>query len=124
MDDREWKVKRAEFLDLLENVLSDANDAYEVLENYEAPISYQLSLGYLNMSFVAFLEARKLYELHEDIQHYEIEPFFKSYGDFKFQLKKVITENDDNTSWLHGSYERFRSVCVGIRKFIENSNSN
>jgi hypothetical protein len=108
------------FKDMLDYAYSDALNSYDVLMNYDGDLKYQMSLSYFNMSFQSYLEAKRVRHLHE-LYHYEIEPFFTAYDDFKFQLKQVITEKDNNTSWLYGTYNRLIDSKKNLDEFINNS---
>ncbi|MFS0724154.1 hypothetical protein [Paenibacillus sp. 1P07SE] len=121
MSDREWQRDKSLFWGLIDSACRDGADAYEVLHKHPSPHNYRLSLGYLTMSHASYTEAWKFYILHEDIQHYEIDPVFKAYEDFKQQLKRVITGNDRPTVALVEAYEALLVACQNASDFIESS---
>lgn len=105
--------------DLLLRTFSDATDAYDVLFNYDDDIKYVLSLNLLSMSYQTFLEMQRVYH-QNGLEHYEIDPFFSDYQNFKFQLKQVITQRDTNTSWLTAQYNTLVESKKSIIEFIDN----
>lgn len=91
-----------------------------VLSNYEGDLKYSLSLNYLSMSNQCYLEMKRVYRFNR-LNHYEIEPFFRDYEEFKLQLKQVITEEkDDNTSFLSSSYDTFTKSKKSDNEFLSN----
>lgn len=113
--------KLGQFQELMKYSYMDAEESYEVLGNHEDDLKYQLSLGYLNLSFVSYLQLKDMYARNIDLQHYEIEPFFSSYDNYIFELKKVITKKDNNTSWLYSAYSNLKENWIHINKFISES---
>jgi hypothetical protein len=105
--------------DLLHSIFSDASDAYVVLSNHDGDTKYILSLNYLSMSYQSYLEMRRVYH-NNQLEHYEIDPFFRAYDDFKFQLKQIITEKDNNTSWLLSQYTTLSECKNSVAIFLEN----
>jgi hypothetical protein len=105
--------------DLLHSTFSDASDAYEVLSSHEGDTKYILSLNYLSMSHQSYLEMRKVYHTNQ-LEHYEIDPFFRAYDDFKFQLKQIITDKDTNSSWLMSQYNALTECKNSVDEFLGN----
>ncbi|GIP08206.1 hypothetical protein J1TS5_03760 [Paenibacillus macerans] len=96
---------------------SDANEAYEALEKYDDDSKYSIVLGYLAMSQQSYLEAMRIY-FEKELDHYEIENFFTAYEEYIFQLKKVITDKDQNTSWLFTSHEKLMDCWKSVDNFL------
>ncbi|WP_020619373.1 hypothetical protein [Paenibacillus daejeonensis] len=105
----------------MDQACQDAADAYETLHRHPSPHNYRLSLGYLSMSSASYMEAWQFYVLHEDIQHYEIDPVFRAYEAFKRQMKQVITNNDRAGEPLAAAYETLQSTYREASEFIESS---
>lgn len=54
-------------------------------------------------------EKAKLYvALNEELEHYEITSLFSFFDRAYFQLKKVIEDRDQNTSWLNSEFDNYR----------------
>ncbi|KZB92164.1 hypothetical protein A2U94_07665 [Bacillus sp. VT 712] len=53
------------------------------------------------------------------LEHREFEGFFEAYKKYKFELKKVITEKDQNTSWLYSRYETLSKEKKELDLFIK-----
>jgi len=96
---------------------SDANEAYEALVKHDDNDKYNISLGYLSMSQRSHLEAMRIYWENE-LDHHEIESYFSSYEDYAFQLKQVITDKDQNTSWLYSSHEKLIDAWKSTDEFL------
>lgn len=124
LDHKEWIYKIGQFQELVRYAYMDAVNSYEVIENHDKAQRYQLSLGFLNLSFASYLELKRIYNDYEDIQHYEYEPFFKAYDHYIFQLKKVITDKDENTSWLYSAYEDLKEKWIYVNDFMSNTVKN
>lgn len=121
MDRNEWKYNLGELQELMRYSFMHAEEAYEALAEHEGDTKYQISLGYLNLSFASFLEMRRLYHRDEYLQRGEIESYFKAYDHYIFQLKEVITQRDKNTSWLFSSYESLKEYWIWLNKFIDDT---
>ncbi|MCU7712460.1 hypothetical protein OK414_14670 [Priestia sp. JV24] len=102
----------------LDDAFSDARASYKVLEKQDSDLRYQLSLTYMNMSFQSYIEAKRIYkEAH--LEHHEFEGFFEAYKNYKFELKQVIIEKDQNTSWLYSRYETLSKEKKELDLFIK-----
>lgn len=121
MADRNWKRDKSIFLELINQACHDASDAYETLHKHPSPHNYRLSLSYLSMSYTSYIQAWQYYAQHEDIQHYEIDPVFKSYETFKRQLKQVITNNDRPGEPLNTAYEALKQAHREANEFIRSA---
>lgn len=107
------------FQQIIKMAYSDANEAYEALEKHEQNSKYNIALGYLSMSQRSHLEALRIYWENE-IDHREVESFFNAYEAYAFQLKQVITEMDENTSWLYSAHQELIESWKSIDDFLSN----
>lgn len=105
--------------ELMQSSYTDALSAYESMENYDGDARYIVALNFLLMSQQSYIELKRL--LHEkELEHYELAPFFTSYEDYKFQLKKVIEDKDRNTSWLYSAYNKLKENWISANEFLLN----
>jgi len=104
----------------MQQTYTDVNDSYESLENYDGDMRYQLAISFLGMSYQGYLFAKQFYYGNEDIQRGEFDDYFEAYENFKFEMNKVISEKDKNTSWLFSRLEQFNASLVEVNKLIDN----
>jgi hypothetical protein len=120
LDDNEVKKMLKDvsyFHDLMRATFKDAVEAYEALNNYDGDLKYVIASNYLVMAQQSYTELNRV--KHEsELGHYEVEPFFTAYEEYKFQLKEVITAKDSNTSWLSERYENLFEKWRTTDEFI------
>ncbi|PPQ47837.1 hypothetical protein C5G87_17130 [Paenibacillus peoriae] len=118
-DQKQLLYKIYYFQEVMKSSYADANEAYEVLEKHEDDSKYYISLGYLAMSQQSFTELRRVY-WENGLDHYEIESYFTAYESYVFQLKEVITDKDENTSWLYTEHEKLIEIWKSTNDFLTN----
>ncbi|NUU52627.1 hypothetical protein HP548_00690 [Paenibacillus taichungensis] len=90
--------------DLFDKTNRLVNTTFEKPENPSPLVATSLS------EIFALCEKAKLYvDLNEEIAHYEISSLFTFFDRAYFQLKEVIEKKDRNTSWLHSTFESYKS---------------
>lgn len=109
--------------DLMYIAYSDAIEAYDALEHYEGDNKYIVALSYLNMANQGYLELMRAKHKYQ-LDCYEISPFFDAFERYKFQLKKVITSKDQNTSWLYCAHNSLKEKWKLANEFLEQSIKN
>lgn len=107
--------------ELMEETLTPSIAAYDVLidSEYEGDSAYQLSLGFLSIANQSYIEAKNIYN-EKELEAIEIDPFFKTFKDYKFELTQYISERDNNPSWLSTRKDQFIDGCNGVIEFIVN----
>lgn len=98
---------------------TDANEGCEALEEHEEDAKYSIALTYLGMSQQSHLELMRVYR-ENDLDHHEIESYFSVYEEFVYQLKRVITVKDQNTSWLSETHDRLVECFKFTNDFLTN----
>lgn len=114
-----WKSNVNYVHKFLQQSYSGATAAYDTLSNYKGDTKYHLSLSFLSIADQSFIEAKRFYHAHEDIERVEIEEFFKKYEDFKFEITETISKKDSNTSWLGTRYDFLKDSMIELNQLIK-----
>ncbi|RKD20973.1 hypothetical protein BEP19_14915 [Ammoniphilus oxalaticus] len=94
--------------ELMEETRSFVKASYNVLVDgvYEGDVSFQLSLGFLQIANQSYLTAKNLC-FEQGLETFEIQLFFESFNNYRFELKEYVVKRDDNPSWLSSRYDQF-----------------
>ena len=118
--------ERIEFVEKLrllrsyfEDTRSPALSAYDVLVEgkYQEDSAYQVSLGFLSIANQSYLFAKAIYN-ENALWNDEIDKFFTTFEDYRFELKEYISDKDNNSSWLSSRKESFVKECNKSIEFI------
>lgn len=101
--DEATKQKAYYLKSVTDAVYSDAAEAIRCITDLKE--RYSISLGFLNLSYQGYLEAKRFYFENDELGSDEFENFFRSYDLLKLQLSEVIKKEDKNTSWLSESFD-------------------
>lgn len=108
------------FQQLIRSAFRDANDAYNALMNHEGDISYVIASNFLTLSHQSYIELKR-FNHEQELDHLEIDSFFKAYEDYIFQLKQVIVDKDENTSWLYSTHNQLTESWKSANEFLSNA---
>lgn len=115
--DTSYRFSVFELQHLLHLTYSDICTAYDVVTKKEYDRKYQIALGFVNNAHSTYLESRRLY-FNEKIERQEFEDFFTKYERLERELKEVISEKDENTSWLYSRHEDFIEEMKSINELV------
>ncbi|MBO1583145.1 hypothetical protein [Bacillus sp. XF8] len=117
--DEELKYKAFELQSLIQKTHSDISTACDIVIYQDNNSKYLVSLGFLNKSYMTYLEAKRYYRESRSIQRIEFVNFFKAYDNLEYELKEVISKEDKNTSWLHSRIGEFQQEIKNVNNLIE-----
>ncbi|ARU63684.1 hypothetical protein CBW65_23670 [Tumebacillus avium] len=105
--------------ELMRAAFWDAYEAYEALHNNHGDQRFSIAMNYLVLSHQSYVELNRM-KHEKDLSHYEIDGFLTAYDEYKFELKKVITAKDENTSWLYSKKEMLLESWKSTNEFLSN----
>ncbi|MEH7030299.1 hypothetical protein [Bacillus wiedmannii] len=80
---------------------------------------YLISLGFLNKSYMTYIESKRFYRENEELVSVEFDNFFDTYDKLEEELKKVISTEDKNPSLLHSRFDQFQQKVENINDLIK-----
>ncbi|HDR6330758.1 TPA: hypothetical protein QCU67_004553, partial [Bacillus thuringiensis] len=80
---------------------------------------YLISLGFLNKSYMTYIEAKRFYRENEELVSVEFDNFFDMYDKLENELKQVISTEDKNPSSLHNRFDQFQQKVENINDLIK-----
>ena len=80
---------------------------------------YLISLGFLNKSYMTYIEAKRFYRENEELVSVEFDNFFDMYDKLENELKQVISTEDKNPSLLHSRLDQFQQKVENINDLIK-----
>lgn len=117
--DTDFRWKALELHQLIQKTYSDISTACDIVIYQDNNSKYLVSLGFLNKSYMTYLEAKRFHSENEDIQSIEFENFFEAYNNLEHELKEVISKEDKNTSWLHSRIGQFQQEIKSVNNLME-----
>ncbi|PFY57635.1 hypothetical protein [Bacillus pseudomycoides] len=117
--DNGLKYKAFELQRLIQKTYSDISTACDIVIYQDNNSKYLVSLGFLNKSYMTYLEAKRFYRENVAVQRMEFENFFKAYDNLEHELKEVISKEEQNTSWLHSRIGEFQQEIKNVNELIE-----
>lgn len=98
--------------------------SFEIVIDTDSDDRYLLALEYLNNATMNLLAAENYYETHRDLERHDFDSYFEAFSEYKFQLLKVVKENDRNKSWLSSKKDSLETAKRNVEKFLEIMNDN
>ncbi|PEE30724.1 hypothetical protein, partial [Bacillus toyonensis] len=80
---------------------------------------YLISLGFLNKSYMTYIEAKRFYRENDELVSVEFDNFFDAYDKLEHELKQVIAREDKNPSLLHSKFDQFQQKIENINDLIK-----
>ncbi|MGC8229004.1 hypothetical protein ACP2W0_08375 [Pseudobacillus badius] len=116
----DWQNNVRYVHNLMQQAYLGATAAIDTLSSYEDDKKYHMSLAFLTLAEQSYLEAKRFYQTHENIERIEFDELFRKYEEYKFELMKTISDKDKNTSWLHSRYETLKDSIAGLNQLVDN----
>ncbi len=113
------KFKIFELHCLVQKTYSDIKIACDIAIYQEKTSKYLISLGFLNKSYMTYIEAKRFYRENEELVSVEFDNFFDMYDKLENELKQVISTKDKNPSLLHSRLDRFQQKVENINDLIK-----
>ncbi|EOO25528.1 hypothetical protein ICM_04859 [Bacillus cereus BAG1X2-3] len=115
----ELKYNIYELQQLIQKTYSDIKTACDIAIYQENTSKYLISLGFLNKSYITYLEAKRFYRENEELASVEFDNFFDAYDKLEHELKQVILREDINPSLLHSRLSQFQQKVENINDLIK-----
>ncbi|MFE6138541.1 hypothetical protein [Bacillus sp. NPDC057893] len=115
----ELKFKIIELQSFIQKTYSDIKTACDIAIYQENTSKYLISLGFLNKSYMTYIEAKRFYRENEELVSVEFDNFFDAYDKLEHELKQVISREDKNPSLLHSSLDQFQQKIENINDLIK-----
>ncbi|MED3181216.1 hypothetical protein [Bacillus thuringiensis] len=115
----ELKYNIYELQQFIQKTYSDIKTACDIAIYQENNSKYLISLGFLNKSYITYLEAKRFYRENEELASVEFDNFFDVYDKLEYELKRVISREDKNPSLLHSRLSQFQQKVENINDLIK-----
>ncbi|PEV47228.1 hypothetical protein [Bacillus thuringiensis] len=115
----ELKYNIYELQQFIQKTYSDIKTACDIAIYQENNSKYLISLGFLNKSYITYLEGKRFYRENEEIVSVEFDNFFDVYDKLEHELKRVISREDKNPSLLHSRLSQFQQKVENINDLIK-----
>ncbi|KIQ76953.1 hypothetical protein RW25_30020 [Bacillus sp. L_1B0_8] len=115
----ELKYNIYELQQLIQKTYSDIKTACDIAIYQENTSKYLISLGFLNKSYITYLEAKRFYRENEELASVEFDNFFDAYDKLEHELKQVISREDINPSLLHSRLSQSQQKVENINDLIK-----
>ncbi|HDR4908982.1 hypothetical protein [Bacillus sp. SH8-8] len=115
----ELKYNIYELQQFIQKNYSDIKTACDIAIYQENNSKYLISLGFLNKSYITYLEAKRFYRENEELASVEFDNFFDAYDKLEHELKQVISREDKNPSLLHSRLSQFQQKVENINDLIK-----
>jgi hypothetical protein len=113
------KFKIFELHSSVQKTYSDIKTACDIAIYQENTSKYLISLGFLNKSYMTYIEAKRFYRENEELVSVEFDNFFDMYDKLENELKQVISTEDKNPSLLHSRLDQFQQKVENINDLIK-----
>ncbi|WP_100617838.1 hypothetical protein [Bacillus cereus] len=117
--DKGLKSKIFKLQQFIQKTYSDIKTACNVAINQDNNSKYLISLGFLNKSYMTYIEAERFYREHAELKSVEFDNFFKAYDNLEDELKGIILKEDKNTSWLQCRLDQLQQEINKINDLIK-----
>ncbi|MGH0417264.1 hypothetical protein [Bacillus cereus] len=115
----ELKYNIYELQQFIQKTYSDIKTACDIAIYQENISKYLISLGFLNKSYITYIEAKRFYRENEELASVELDNFFDAYDKLEHELKQVISREDKNPSLLHSRLNQFQQKVENINDLIK-----
>ncbi|MDO8159738.1 hypothetical protein FKQ51_20760 [Bacillus toyonensis] len=116
---RGLKYKIYELQQFIQRTYSDIKTACDIAIYQENTSKYLISLGFLNKSYMTYIEAKRFYRENEELVSVEFDNFFDAYEHLEQELKQVISKEDKNPSLLHTRLDEFQQKIENVNDLIK-----
>ncbi|PEI84424.1 hypothetical protein [Bacillus toyonensis] len=116
---RRLKYKIYELQQFIQKTYSDIKTACDIAIYQENTSKYLISLGFLNKSYITYIEAKRFYRENEELVSVEFDNFFDAYDHLDQELKQVISKEDKNPSLLHTRLDKFQQKIENVNDLIK-----
>ncbi|MGX5475505.1 hypothetical protein [Bacillus toyonensis] len=116
---RGLKYKIYELQQFIQRTYSDIKTACDIAIYQENTSKYLISLGFLNKSYMTYIEAKRFYRENEELVSVEFDNFFDAYEHLEQELKQVISKEDKNPSLLHTRLDKFQQKIENVNDLIK-----
>ncbi|HDR3908685.1 TPA: hypothetical protein QCO66_005453 [Bacillus toyonensis] len=116
---RGLKYKIYELQQFIQRTYSDIKTACDIAIYQENTSKYLISLGFLNKSYMTYIEAKRFYRENEELVSVEFDNFFDAYDHLDQELKQVISKEDKNPSLLHTKLDQFQQKIENVNDIIK-----
>ncbi|MGH0519928.1 hypothetical protein [Bacillus toyonensis] len=116
---RGLKYKIYELQKFIQKTYSDIKTACDIAIYQENTSKYLISLGFLNKSYMTYIEAKRFYRENEELVSVEFDNFFDAYDHLDQELKQVISKEDKNPSLLHTKLDQFQQKIENVNDIIK-----
>jgi hypothetical protein len=116
---RGLKYKIYELQQFIQKTYSDIKTACDIAIYQENTSKYLISLGFLNKSYMTYIEAKRFYRENEELVSVEFDNFFDAYDHLDQELKQVISKEDKNPSLLHTRLDKFQQKIENVNDLIK-----
>ncbi|HDR7380694.1 TPA: hypothetical protein QCX22_006006 [Bacillus toyonensis] len=113
------KFKILELQCFIQKTYSDIKTACDIAIYQENTSKYLISLGFLNKSYMTYIEAKRFYRENDELVSVEFDNFFDAYDKLEHELKQVISREDKNLSLLHSKFDQFQQKIENINDLIK-----
>ncbi|HFK1784659.1 hypothetical protein [Bacillus cereus] len=115
----ELKYNIYELQQFIQKTYSDIKTACDIAIYQENISKYLISLGFLNKSYITYIETKRFYRENEELASVEFDNFFDAYDKLEHELKQVISREDKNPSLLHSRLNQFQQKVENINDLIK-----
>ncbi|MBE5106497.1 hypothetical protein IGI01_14730 [Bacillus thuringiensis] len=113
------KFKIFELQCFIQKTYFDIKTAYDIAIYQENTSKYLISLGFLNKSYMTYIEAKRFYRENEELVSVEFDNFLEAYDKLEHELKQVILREDKNPLLLHSRLDQFKQKVRNISDLIK-----
>lgn len=103
--------------DLISDAYRNSDVAYESLNKFSGDASYLMASNYLIMAHNSYTTFIRFYQ-ENNLQCIELDNWLTAYRHFKFQFDEVISNKDNNTSWLFSAHAQFEASHGEVFRFL------
>ncbi|MBH0356862.1 hypothetical protein U9R71_27830 [Bacillus toyonensis] len=116
---RGLKYKIYELQKFIQKTYFDIKTACDIAIYQENTSKYLISLGFLNKSYMTYIEAKRFYRENEELVSVEFDNFFDAYDHLDQELKQFISKEDKNPSLLHTRLDKFQQKIENVNDLIK-----
>ncbi|MGE6618943.1 hypothetical protein [Bacillus mycoides] len=113
------KFKIFELQCFIQKTHSDIKTACDIAIYQENTSKYLISLGFLNKSYMTYIQAKRFYRENEELVSVEFDNFFDAYDKLEHELKQVISREDKNPTLLQNRLDQFQQKIENINDLIK-----
>ncbi|PFZ65479.1 hypothetical protein COL72_30745 [Bacillus toyonensis] len=116
---RGLKYKIYELQKFIQKTYFDIKTACDIAIYQENTSKYLISLGFLNKSYMTYIETKRFYRENEELVSVEFDNFFDAYDHLDQELKQFISKEDKNPSLLYTKLDQFHQKIENVNDLIK-----